>query len=152
ESHAREMFGLPCLTRPARDQPGRIPSQTVSAGATADSSTSQASRHRLPALAPPVGGFSACHRRDATSGAQQWTGCRIVSLLAATENNHQTNYETDRNGRLPIAAKRSSRDISSSLRNSKAGQERRLVSPDAIAGSGCMKQESPSVDYHRPLL
>src|SRR5262249_17985929 len=98
-------------------------------------STFQTSEHLLSTLACPVGGFSACHRRDARSGSQRWTGHRVVSLLAATANNHPTSYETDRNARSPIVVKRSNQDISSSLRNSKAGKERRSVAPDATAGS-----------------
>ena len=79
-------------------------------------------------------------------------GCRVVLLLAASASNHLTSYETGRNARLPIAVKRSSRDISSSLRNSKAGRERRSVAPDATVASGCMKQGFPSAGYRKPPL
>src|SRR5256885_3968635 len=103
------MCGLPCRIRPAEDQRARIPSQPASAGATAGFSISQTSEHRLSVLACPVGGFSACHRRDARSESQQWTGRRVVSLLAASASNLPTSYETDRNARSPIAVKRSSR-------------------------------------------
>src|SRR4029077_9282313 len=105
-------------------------------GPTAGFSISQPSEHRLSVLACRVGGFSACHRRDARAGFRQWTECRVVSLLAASASNRPTSYETDRNARSPIAVKRSSRDISSSLRNSKADQGRRSVAPDATAASG----------------
>src|ERR1700745_4187964 len=136
ENRARETCELPCPIRPAEDQRARIPSQTASAEATAGFSTSQSSKHRRSVLACPVGGFSACHRRGARSGSQQLKGCRVVSLLAASANNRPTSYETDRNARLPDAAKRSSPDISSSPRNSKDDQERRSGEQDATAASG----------------
>src|SRR5262245_11569456 len=130
------MSGLPSRTRPAGDQRDHIPSQTASAGAAAGFSTSQTSQHRLLRVASPFGGFSACRHRDARSGSQQWTGRRVVWLLAMSASNHPTSYETDRNARLPIAVKRSSRDIFFSLRNSRADQEKRSVAPDATAGTG----------------
>src|SRR5262249_21620707 len=99
-------------------------------------STSQRREHRLSMLAGPVDGFSACHHRDARSGSQQWTGRRVVWLLAVSASNHPTSYETDRNVPWPIAAERSRRDISFSLRHNKAEKEGKLPAPDATAGSG----------------
>src|ERR1051325_9704685 len=111
------MFGRLYLTRPAADQRDHILSRTASDGVTAGFSTAQTSGHRLSMLACAAGGFSACRSRDARSGVQQWTGRRVVLLLATSASNPPTSYETDRNARSPVAVKRSSRDISSSLRN-----------------------------------
>src|SRR4051794_37143611 len=99
------MYGLPCVRGQAADQPAHILSQTASVGATDGFSTSEMWKHRLSLLACR-GGFSACPRHDARSGFRQWMGCRVVSLFAASASNHPTSYETDRNGRSPIAVKR----------------------------------------------
>src|SRR5580700_3809261 len=76
----------------------------------------------------------------------------FFSLLAMFPDNRPTNCETNRSGPWPDGATQSNRDISSLLRNNKAGRETKSAALDANATNESTRPEFPFDDYRRRLL